>query len=67
VAAASFESVKKRFYDIVIKADIGVVDVAWRQKEERTHTINDLVRAQKDALDDLEHDFKELSEEGVAK
>ena len=63
VAAASFDNVKQRFYELVLKADLGVVDVSWREKEDRTQKINELVRAQKDAIDSLERDFRELGEE----
>lgn len=63
VAASSFENVKRRFHDIVIKADVGSVDVAWRRKEERSQAINELVRTQKDALESLDRQFKELAEE----
>ncbi len=63
VAVDSFAAVKKRFYDLVVKSDVGVMDVAWREKEDRTQKINDLVRTQKDALDALDRDFRELSEE----
>ncbi len=63
VAVDSFAAVKKRFYDLVVKSDVGVMDVAWREKEERTQKINELVRVQKDALDSLDRDFRELSEE----
>ena len=34
VIASSFGAVSDKFYNIVVRADLGVVDVAWAQKEE---------------------------------
>lgn len=33
VLALSFQSVTKKFYDILVRSDVGIVDVAWSLKE----------------------------------
>lgn len=60
IAYKSFEQVRRTFYELVLRSDVGIIDVAWRQKEERTAAINALVKAQRDALLALERDFREI-------
>lgn len=33
ILGVSFAAVKEKFYDVLIRSDIGVIDVAWSQKE----------------------------------
>ena len=42
VIAGSFDGVVKKFYDIGVRADLGVVDVAWAQNEEAKDRVNRL-------------------------
>ncbi len=60
IAHRSFEDVTRKFYDVVLRADVGLIDVVWKEKEERTQTINGLVKEQKDAIRALDRDFDEL-------
>ena len=65
VAHKTFEVVRSKFHDLVLRADVGDIDVAWRRKEERTEAINKLVKEQKDSLTDLDRDFHDvLGDEG---
>lgn len=66
VAYKTFESVRARFHDLVLRADVGDIDVAWRRKEERTEQINRLVKDQKVAQQQLDADFREVLSDGGA-
>jgi tetratricopeptide (TPR) repeat protein len=56
----SFMKVRQQFYDLVLKADVGVVDVAFTRKQDKTSQIQKL-SAQKDReLRSLDEEFKEV-------
>lgn len=67
VAYKTFEVVRSKFHDLVLRADVGDIDVAWRRKEERTEQINAFVKDQKNALNQLDKDFLEVLSDEVAK
>ena len=60
VAQASFGRVRDRLNGIMMRANIGVLDVAWQQKEELTKEIGELVRKRQDALNVIDADFEEI-------
>jgi predicted nucleic acid-binding Zn-ribbon protein len=63
VLGQSFKDVKAKFYDIVIRSDVGLVDVSWSQKED---VDGDLARynLQKNReLKQLRDEFRDLLEE----
>lgn len=39
IALDSFRDVRGQFYDLVLKADVGIVDVSWQRKRERLDKI----------------------------
>lgn len=60
IAFDSFRRVRQQFYDLVLKADVGVVDVAFTRKQDKTVQIQKL-SAQKDReLKQLDEEFKEV-------
>ena len=60
IAFDSFKRVRQSFYDLVLKADVGVVDVAFTRKQDKTAQIQKL-SAQKDReLRQLDDEFKEV-------
>lgn len=60
IAFDSFRRVRQQFYDLVLKADVGVVDVAFTRKQDKTQAIQKL-SAQKDReLKQLDDEFKEV-------
>lgn len=60
IAFDSFKRVRQSFYDLVLKADVGVVDVAFQRKQDKTTQIQKLA-AQKDReLRALDDEFKEV-------
>jgi hypothetical protein len=60
IAFDSFRRVRQSFYDLVLKADVGVVDVAFQRKQDKTSSIQKLA-AQKDReLRQLDEEFKDV-------
>nr|WP_211194653.1 tetratricopeptide repeat protein [Pyxidicoccus fallax] len=60
IAFESFRRVRQQFYDLVLRADVGVVDVAFSEKQDKTTEIQRL-SAQKDkALRELDAEFKDV-------
>jgi hypothetical protein len=63
IAFDSFHRVRQQFYDLVLKANVGTVDVAFTRKQDKTVEIQKL-SAQKDReLRALDRDFKEVLKE----
>jgi tetratricopeptide (TPR) repeat protein len=65
--AASFQAVKARFYDIVIRSDVGNVDVAWSQKEDIDDDLKRLNLSRQRELKQLKDEFKDVLDAGTPK
>jgi TolA-binding protein len=63
LAFAMLSKVTDRFYDLVVQSDVGLVDVAWGLKDERTSTVSKLINQQKLDLKTVDEDFRALLEE----
>jgi tetratricopeptide (TPR) repeat protein len=63
LAFAMLGKITDRFYDIVVQSDVGLVDVAWGLKDQRTSTLSKLINQQKMELKSAEEDFRALLEE----
>jgi TolA-binding protein/predicted nucleic acid-binding Zn-ribbon protein len=63
LAYAMLSKVTDRFYDLVVQSDVGLVDVAWGLKDERTGAVSKLINQQKLELKSVEEDFRSLLEE----
>ena len=55
-----FQAISKRFYDIIVRADVGIIDVAWALKDSKTKEVSRLVRQQKMDLKLLDDEFREV-------
>ncbi|HTP49244.1 MAG TPA: tetratricopeptide repeat protein [Anaeromyxobacteraceae bacterium] len=64
MALESFKQVRRQFYDLVLKADVGMVDVAWQRKRDRTEKIQELASQKAADLAAMEADYKSVLEEG---
>ncbi|MBM4379187.1 MAG: tetratricopeptide repeat protein [Deltaproteobacteria bacterium] len=63
IAIESFRRVRQQFHDLVLKADVGIVDVAFSRKQDSTQAIQKL-SAQKDReLRQLDEEFREVLRE----
>jgi TolA-binding protein len=60
IAYDSFRRVRQQFYDLVLKGDVGVVDVAFTRKQDKTVEIQRLSAQKDQELRALERDFKEV-------
>ena len=60
---AGFRDVAKRFYDIIVRADVGIIDVAWALKDAKSKEVSRLVRQRKMDIKMLNDEFKEVLRE----
>jgi len=67
VLAASEASVKAKLYDIVVRTDVGNVDVAWSQKEDTDDDLKRLNLSRQRELKQLKDEFKDILEGGTTK
>ena len=63
VVASSFKAVADRFYNVVVRADVGIIDVAWALKDSVTHESNKLIAERKRELKLLDDEFKDVMRE----
>jgi tetratricopeptide (TPR) repeat protein len=63
VVADNFRSVAQRFYNIVVRSDVGIIDVAWALKDRATKEDNRLVAERKRELKLLDDEFKDVLKE----
>ena len=60
ITYAGFKAISKRFYEIVVRADVGVIDVAWALKDAKSKEVSALVRQSKRDLKLLDDEFKDV-------
>jgi tetratricopeptide (TPR) repeat protein/archaellum component FlaC len=63
LAQAMLGKVTDRFYDIVVQSDVGLVDVSWGLKDQKSTNLSKLINQQKLELKGVEDDFRSLLEE----
>ncbi|HCF61353.1 MAG TPA: hypothetical protein DFS52_25575, partial [Myxococcales bacterium] len=63
IAYQSFKRIRRQFYELVLKADVGLVDVAWTRKQNKTNEIQDLAKQKEREVKGLEDEFKEVLKE----
>jgi hypothetical protein len=67
VLGASFKDVKEKFYDVIVRTDVGSVDVAWSQKEDNDDDLKRLNLARGRELKQLKDEFRDILEDQGAK
>ncbi len=60
IAFDSFKRVRQQFYDLVLKANVGIVDVAFTRKQDKTSQIQKLSSQKDRELRALDEEFKEV-------
>ncbi|MET0387401.1 MAG: tetratricopeptide repeat protein [Polyangiales bacterium] len=60
---ANYRQVQHRFYDLVLKADVGVVDVGWAEREEHRARIETLTRERARSAQALDDEFREIMDD----
>jgi TolA-binding protein/archaellum component FlaC len=63
LAQTMLGKVTDRFYDVVVQSDVGLVDVSWGLKDQKSTALSKLVNQQKIELKSVEEDFRSLLEE----
>ncbi len=63
VAYSNFANVRQRFYDLVLRADIGRVDVAWAEREEHRTRVELLTRERTRDIRALDDEFREIMDD----
>lgn len=59
----NFNDVRDRFYDLVLEADVGRVDVAWARREEHRLRVDLLSRERTRELQTLDDEFRDILDE----
>lgn len=60
IAQQAFLDVQDRFASLTLRANLGIIDVAWREKEEVTARISNLFQDRNRAIRVLDADFAEI-------
>jgi tetratricopeptide (TPR) repeat protein len=63
LAQAMFTRVADRFYDLVVRSDVGIIDVAWGLKDQKTQAVTKLTNQKNLEIKALDEDFKKILEE----
>jgi tetratricopeptide (TPR) repeat protein len=61
IMAENFKAVTQRFYNVVVRADVGIIDVAWALKDSSTRNTNRLVAERKRELKLLDDEYKDIN------
>ncbi len=62
IAFVNFIDVQNQFNQLILRADVGIIDVAWREKEDRTSRIESLFEERNEQLNILDSEFREVLE-----
>ena len=63
IAYRSFQEVRAQFYQLVLKADVGIVDVAWSRKRLRLERIQQLSQQKAGEIEQLDREYRGLARE----
>jgi TolA-binding protein len=60
VTFENFSKVRQRFHELLLKADVGIIDVAWLRKEGHNERIRTLTRSRLNEVNWLDEEFREV-------
>src|SRR5262249_57941323 len=63
LAQAMFTKVADKFYDLVVRSDVGIIDVSWGLKDQKTSAVTKLTNQKNLEIKALEEDFHKVLEE----
>jgi tetratricopeptide (TPR) repeat protein len=63
LAQAMFTRVADKFYDLVVQSDVGIIDVAWGLKDQKTSAVTRLTNQKSMEIKALDEDFRRVMEE----
>lgn len=64
VTRETFGVVRDRFYDLVLRADVGRIDISWQRREEHRMRVDMLTRERQRELRALDDEFRDIMDEG---
>ncbi len=64
IAYHNFRQVRRRFYNLVLRADVGRIDVAWARREEHRMRVDALTRERSEELQAIDDEFQEVMDMG---
>ncbi|MBL0218897.1 MAG: tetratricopeptide repeat protein [Myxococcales bacterium] len=65
VLGASFKNVKAKFYDVIVRTDVGAIDVLWSQKEDADDDLKRLNLSRSRELKQLKDEFKDILDQAT--
>jgi len=60
MAFDSFRKVRSQFYELVLKSDVGLVDVAFTRKQDKTASIHTLATQKDSEVQALDREFRDI-------
>lgn len=66
IAQSNFRRVEEKFNDLILKADVGIIDVAWKRKEDRSVRIKALFESKGRDLKTLDGNFQGVLQDDEA-
>ena len=63
LAQAMFTKVADKFYDLVVSSDVGIIDVSWGLKDQKTQAVTRSTNQKSQELKALDEDFRKVMEE----
>ncbi|MDB4954632.1 MAG: hypothetical protein JWO36_2201 [Myxococcales bacterium] len=67
VLGASFKDVQAKFYDVIVRSDVGTVDVSWSQKSDTDDDLKRLNLARSRELKQLRDEFHDILDDNTKK
>lgn len=65
ITYVNFSQVRQRFYDLVLRADVGRIDIAWAQREEHRMRVEMLTRERTRDMQALDDEFREIMDDAA--
>lgn len=59
----NFERIRRRFHDLVMRADVGKIDVAWAKREDHRLRIDALTRERAREIQALDDEFRDVMDQ----
>jgi tetratricopeptide (TPR) repeat protein len=63
ITALNFDRVHDRFYELVLRADLGTIDIAWARREDHRLRIDSLTRGRARELQALDDEFRDVMDQ----
>ncbi len=67
IAYLNFNRIHDRFYELVLRADLGKVDVAWAKRENHRLRVDTLTRERARELQALDDEFQDVMDRGAGR